>query len=90
MVWKYASNAAPECSLKEHFHAICSTFRLENLKKDALPMDLEVYLDVGVMHDTLTCRVDLDASLLRTLAEAGIGIEISTYPTDFTLDNEQG
>ena len=79
--WKLESGLEGGRPLSEHVDQLLPRVLPAIARERAkLPKDCDLYLNVGVIHDTLTCGISLSEDHLKLLSEAGISLEVTAYP----------
>ncbi len=83
MLWRIESSLDKESSIIEHIGCIVSMVP-SDLSSDFGELIKEMYIDIGVFYDTLTCSVSLSGKCINLINKTfnNIDIEITCYPCE--------
>ena len=83
VIWMLESQLDRDRPLSDHVGYLCSLF---HNSKVTVPSDIikEIYLDIGVLYNSVTCTLSLSNVILSALTEVfpHSGIEITCYPSE--------
>lgn len=84
--WRVKSKLAQTAPLPEHLHILSTELPLPN----NFEIIKKTYLVVGVLYDSVTCSVNFPYEYLDIIASKykGLQVEISTYPTVFSIEED--
>lgn len=83
ILWRAGANLPETATLIEQVKAIFEKIPTSFLPYQNQASSLEMaFINVGVLHDTVTCTVDISYDCIELIKEHGVGIQVSCYPSE--------
>lgn len=81
-IWMLESTLEQHLPVADHINYLCSLFNQNKIVIDSKILT-HIYLDIGVLYDTMTCTLTLPNNLIRALTAIfpDLSIEIACYPS---------
>ena len=86
ITWQLKSEAPEDADLEQHLEDLGGRLPDLNALRGNVPNEWAVTLDIAAMYDTFTYSLTVPARWLSHFLGFITEVELSTYPTDFSLD----